>query len=176
MRQTDTQKAALIFYVALFLMTLATGCETPAGSEESYTLHFTAGTYEASATGFNTETPIAVQALFSEDAIEEIVIVSHGEGVTDAARDRYNAPYHAEQPPLDEDALIAKVEATLDGVSKAIVRDQTLVPDAISGATAIWTREGILKAVEDCVKQAGGDEAVAKLKEGGAAQSIVIMF
>jgi fumarate reductase flavoprotein subunit len=149
MKQTDTRKAALICAQTLLIMAFAAGCKTPAGSEEPYTLHFNPGTYEASALGYNQKTPIQVRVTFSEESIENIVIVSHDETVSNA-----------------------RVQATLDLIPEAIIRDQTLVPDAVSGATARWTREGILKAVEDCVKQAGGDEAVAKLKEGGTAKFI----
>jgi uncharacterized protein with FMN-binding domain len=171
MKQTDTHKAVLIFVQTLCIMALAAGCETPAGSEEPYTLHFSPGTYEASAFGYNTETPIQVQVTFSEDAIEDIAIVSHGEGVIASVRDRFNAH---EGQTLDEAMLNNSVQATLDLIPQAIAREQTLVLDAISGATARWTREGILKAVEGCVKQAGGDEAVAKLKESGIAQFITL--
>jgi fumarate reductase flavoprotein subunit len=165
MRQSDKNRATLIF-VALFGAALVMGCED---SPEPYRLHFTPGTYEASALGYNTETPITVQVTFSEDAIENIAIVSHGEGVIDSVRDRFNAH---EGQTLDEDMIHTKVQATLEHVPEVIVQDQTLVPDAVSGATARWTREGILKAVEDCVKQAGGDEAVANLKESGTAKAI----
>jgi fumarate reductase flavoprotein subunit len=142
MRQSDKNRAILIF-AALFGAALVMGCESPTDSPEPYRLRFTPGTYEASAIGYNQQTPITVRVTFSEDAIMDITIVSHSETAGE------------------------KSDATLDLVPKAIIEDQTLVPDAISGATARWTREGLLKAVEDCVKQAGGDEAVAKLKENG---------
>jgi fumarate reductase flavoprotein subunit len=142
-------------------MALVGSCETSTDSEDPYTLRFDSGIYEASALGYNTETPITVRVTFSEDAIEDIVIVSHGEGVIDTIRDRFNAH---EGQTLDEDRLRDSVQATIDRVREAIVREQTLALDAITGATARWTREGILKAVEDCVRQAGGDEAAAKLK------------
>jgi fumarate reductase flavoprotein subunit len=173
MKQADTRKAALLFAQTLFIMTFVAGCKTPTDSEEPYVLHFTPGTYEASATGYNQTTPIRARVTFSEDAIEIIEIVSHEEGVIAAVRDRYNAH---EGQTLDEDMLHNSVQATLDLIPEAIKREQTLALDAVSGATARWTREGILKAVEDCVRQAGGDEAVAKLKEGGIAKSIAMMY
>jgi fumarate reductase flavoprotein subunit len=128
----------------LFVLALVAGCKTPNDLEEPYKLHFTPGIYEASATGYNQNTPITVKVTFSEEAIEGMEIISHGETSTNE-----------------------RVQDTLDLVPGAIVDKQTLALDAITGATALWTREGILKAVEDCVKQAGGDEAVAKLKETG---------
>jgi fumarate reductase flavoprotein subunit len=148
-----TKVAGISPAIALFLMALAMGCETPTDSEEPYTLHFTQGTYEASAIGFNSQTLITVEVTFSTDAIESIDIVSH-----------------------DETSSREGVQTTLDIVPDEIVRQQTLNPDAISGATASFTKSGIFKAVENCVKQAGGDKAVAKLKEGGIAQSIAILF
>jgi fumarate reductase flavoprotein subunit len=169
MKQRNINRAALIVAQSVLIIALAGSCETSADSEESYTLHFTPGTYEASAFGYNTETPITVRVICSENAIENIEILSHGEGVIESVRDRFNAH---EGQTLDEDMIHTKVQATLEHVPQAIVQDQTLTPDAISGATARWTREGILKAVEDCVRQAGGDEAVEKLKEGGTAKLI----
>jgi fumarate reductase flavoprotein subunit len=124
-------------------------CDTSTNSPEPYRLHFISATYTASAIGFNSQNPITVKVTFSEDAIENIEIVSHGESV-------------------DHETFGDKVQATLDLIPQAIVRDQTLTLDAVSGATASFTRAGILKAVENCVKQAGGDEAVAKLKESRA--------
>jgi fumarate reductase flavoprotein subunit len=150
MRQKNmNNKAVQIFVWALFAAALIAGCETPT---DSYTLHFTPGIYEASATGYNQTTPIRVKVTFSEDAIEFIEIVSHEESA----------------------ATNERVKDTLDLIPKAIIEDQTLALDAVSGATARWTKEGILKAVEDCVKQAGGDEAVKKLKEGGTAKFIAL--
>jgi fumarate reductase flavoprotein subunit len=165
MRHAGTNsKTVSILVLALFIMALVGGCETSTDSDEPYTLHFIPGAYKGSAVGFNAATPITVEVTFSEDDIENIVIVSHDEGVYDAVRDRFNAH---EGQFLDEamEALIQdKVQATIDLVREAIIREQTLALDAISGATAISTRDGVLKAVEDCVRQAGGDEAAAKLK------------
>jgi fumarate reductase flavoprotein subunit len=45
----------------------------------------------------------------------------------------------------------------------AIYQKQTLSIDVVSGAT--FTSNAILAAVEDCARQAGGDEAVAALKQ-----------
>jgi fumarate reductase flavoprotein subunit len=124
-------------------------CDNSTNTPEVYTLHFTPGTYTDSAIGFNSQTPITVRVTFSEDAIETIVIVSHGESV-------------------DEESFGDNIQATLDLIPPAIIDAQTLTLDAVSGATASFSRRGILNAVEKCVKQAGGDEAVAKLKESKA--------
>ncbi|MFD2876646.1 FAD-dependent oxidoreductase [Paenibacillus rhizoplanae] len=57
-----------------------------------------------------------------------------------------------------------KQKASLKGRSrlfpKKIVSEQTLAIDAVSGAS--MTTKGILEAVEDCAKQAGGDLTVLK--------------
>jgi fumarate reductase flavoprotein subunit len=140
MRQSDKNKFIAILITLLITSFFGTGCETPTDSEEPYTLHFTPGTYEASATGYNQKTPIEVKVTFSETAITNISIVAHSE-------------------------TPGRCEDTLDLIPKAIIQEQALALDAVSGATAAWTRKGILDAVEDCVKQAGGDEAVAKLKD-----------
>jgi fumarate reductase flavoprotein subunit len=137
------------FLYTLFLMALISGCDNAVGPESVYTLHFTPGTYEASAVGYNQTTPITLRVTFSETAITNIVIISQAETAGE------------------------KSDATLDLIPKAIIQEQSLALDAVSGATARWTREGILKAVENCVKEAGGDEAVAKLK-GTTAKALAI--
>jgi fumarate reductase flavoprotein subunit len=147
MRQSNKNRIILIF--AALGAALVMGCEDPTNSPEPYRLRFTSGFYEASAIGYNQQTPITVKVTFSEDAIENIEIVSHGESVDNE-----------------------RVQATLDLIPQAVIEEQTLALDAVSGATAQWTKKGILEAVEDCVRQAGGDEAVAKLKESGTAKAI----
>lgn len=89
---------------------------------------YTSGTYTASAQGNNG--PVELSVTFSEDAITEITIGKHGEttGISDAAFEKIPA---------------------------AIIKNQSLAVDAISGAT--YTSQAILDAVADCVAQAGGD-------------------
>lgn len=86
------------------------------------------GVYTASAQGNNG--PVELSVTFSEDAITEITIGTHGEtsGLSDPAFEKIPA---------------------------AIVQYQSLGVDTISGATN--TSNAILDAVADCVAQAGGD-------------------
>ena len=101
---------------------------------------YTPGTYTASAQGNNG--PVELSVTFSEDAITEITIGEHGEttGISDAAFEK---------------------------VPAAIIQNQSLGVDTVSGAT--YTSQAILDAVADCVTQAGGDaEALrAVAVEGG---------
>ena len=89
---------------------------------------YTSGTYTASAQGNNG--PVELSVTFSEDAITKITIGKHGEttGISDAAFEKIPA---------------------------AIIKNQSLAVDAISGAT--YTSQAILDAVADCVAQAGGN-------------------
>lgn len=106
------------------------------------------GTYTASAQGNNG--PVELSVTFSQDAITEITIGKHGEtqGISDAAFEKIPA---------------------------AIMENQSLGIDAISGAT--YTSNAILDAVADCVTQAGGDpealRAVA-VEGGGDTQGTVL--
>lgn len=89
---------------------------------------FTAGTYTSEKPG--KFAPIKVETSFSEDAITEVKVVSH------------------EESPFVSDRAINDIPAM-------IVENQTLDIDAFTGATL--TSAAILSAVEDCVKQAGGN-------------------
>lgn len=89
---------------------------------------FTAGTYTAEMPG--KFAPVKVQATFSNDAIEQVEVISH------------------EESPFVSDRAIAEIP-------EMIVENQTLDIDTLTGATL--TSAAILGAVSDCVKQAGGD-------------------
>lgn len=94
---------------------------------------YTAGTYTAEANGNNG--PVKVEVNFSDDAITAVRVTEHAEtaGISDAPIERIPAE---------------------------IVEKQSLSVDAVSGATN--TLKAILLAVEDCVKQAGGDPEALK--------------
>lgn len=94
---------------------------------------YTAGTYEAEAKGNNG--PVKVSVTFSADAITDVQVVEHGEtaGLSDPA--------------------IEKIPA-------AIVENQSLAVDTVSGATN--TSNAILTAVAECVTLAGGDAEALK--------------
>lgn len=141
--------AAIVLSMALLLC----GCsgssssETTAASTAAETTAapakdggYTPGTYTASAQGNNG--PVELSVTFSEDAITEITIGTHGEtqGLSDPAFEKIPA---------------------------AIVQYQSLGVDTISGATN--TSNAILDAVADCVAQAGGDaDALKKVEVSGS--------
>ena len=88
------------------------------------------GTYHASAEGkFG---PIAVDVTFSETAITGVIVGEH-----------------------EETAFIS--DRALQEIPAAIVERQTLDIDSITGATL--TSSALVRAVSDCVEQAGGDPA-----------------
>ena len=88
----------------------------------------TAGTYTAEANGNNG--PVKVEVVVSDNAIESVTVVAHSEtpGICDLPIERIPAK---------------------------IVEHQTLAVDTVSGATN--TSNAILKAVTDCMTQAGAD-------------------
>lgn len=94
---------------------------------------FTPGTYTGVGTGRNGD--IKVEVTFSANAIESVTVSEHSEtaGISDGA---------------------------IDTIPGKIVETQSLAVDTVSGAT--YTSEGILAAVEDAVKQAGGDVEALK--------------
>ena len=98
---------------------------------------FQPGTYSASAKGMNGD--VTVEVIFTQSAMKQVQVTSHQE--TDGIW-----------------------ETPVDSIPKAIVEGQTLNVETVSGAT--MTSNAILKAVEDCVRQAGGD--VEALKNNGA--------
>jgi uncharacterized protein with FMN-binding domain len=137
----------ILFCISLFFFLISTGaCESPADSPEPYRLHFTPGTYTESSQGYML--PVSVTVTFSEDTITGITIdEGHGQST-----DR------------------SEVTDALEHIPRLIQEGQTLLVDKVSGAT--FTSRAITGAVEKCVRQAGGDEAVAKLKESGTAKAI----
>jgi fumarate reductase flavoprotein subunit len=118
-----------------FLLLSLAACDTgtePSGLQSSYQ----AGTYTERADGYGGA--IKVSAVFSDDSITKITVDSHKESQNREA-----------------------VAAALEQIPQAIIANQTLVVDAITGATK--TSNGILKAVEKCALAAGGENAVEKL-------------
>lgn len=97
---------------------------------------YQAGTYLASANGKNG--PIEVEVVFSQDKIESVKVNSQNEteGISDGV---------------------------FEIIPQMIVDQQSLAIDAISGASL--SSEAILLAVEDCVKQAGGDIESLKISQ-----------
>lgn len=107
--------------------------EIPEAAENTSGSRFNPGTYTAKATGMH---EMEIEVVVSEDAIESVKILHHEEtqGVSDAA---------------------------LTQVPEDILAAQGLGVDTVAGATL--TSNGIIKAVTDCLAQAGGDIASLKL-------------
>jgi len=95
---------------------------------------YKAGTYAGVASGKNGN--LKVEVTFTDTAIESIVILEHSEteGVSDE---------------------------TLIKIPETIVKNQSLAVDSVSGAS--MTSNAIIAAVEDAVKQAGGDVEALKV-------------
>lgn len=135
------KKKRLISLLMIFVLLLAAGCSNgnskdAAASEDSKAL-FKEGTYTAEAEGNGG--PVKVEVIFTATEIKDIKILSQTEtaGLGDAA---------------------------IEKIRTSILEGQTLAVDVITGAT--YSSNAILKAVEDCVKQAGGD--VESLKQKSA--------
>ena len=94
---------------------------------------YTPGTYTGTAAGKNGD--VKVEVTFSANAIDSVKVVEHSEtaGISDGA---------------------------IENIPAAIVENQSLAVDTVSGATI--TSEAILKAVADAVAQAGGDAEALK--------------
>ena len=101
---------------------------------------YTPGTYTGTAAGKNGD--VKVEVTFSANAIDSVKVVEHSEtaGISDGA---------------------------IENIPAAIVENQSLAVDTVSGATI--TSDAILKAVADAVAQAGGD--VEALKNAAAPAS-----
>lgn len=142
-------KKSLILFFCLILLVAMTACQgKDSGGKESGT-SYKAGTYSASADGKNG--PIKVEVVFTEDAIKSVTVKENNE-----------------TPELSE--------APIKEITSKIVADQSLAIDAVSGATV--TSKAILAAVEDAVKQAGGDANVllAKKKQTAAKKAEEVTY
>ena len=104
---------------------------------------YTPGTYTGVGAGKNGD--ITVEVTFSAEKIERITVVSHSE------------------TPSLSDAAIANIPTQ-------IVESQSLGVDAVSGAT--YTSNGIVEAVADAVKQAGGDVEALKNVQVAAGEHV----
>ena len=123
----------LICLLLASLLCLAGCSTTPKAPVSDGEALFKAGTYTGTGDGRNG--PITVEVTFTVAAIESITVKEHTEtaGICDPA---------------------------IEKIPGAVVESQSLGVDTVAGATL--TSDGILKAIEDCVVQAGGD--VEKLK------------
>jgi len=139
MFKKSIRKAIAVLVILTMIFTFA-ACQTKESNanqpQESET-KYKAGTYTASGTGMNSD--VKVEVTFSDDKIDSIKILEHKEtdGIADAA---------------------------ISNIPEKIVANQSLSIDTVSGAT--MTSKAILTAVEDCVKQAGGnvDDLMVKIE------------
>lgn len=123
-------------YLSLFLVLAMVLCMAAYGAAPAQATQagtYTPGTYTGVGAGKNGD--ITVEVTFSAEKIERITVVSHSE------------------TPSLSDAAIANIPTQ-------IVESQSLGVDAVSGAT--YTSNGIVEAVADAVKQAGGDVEALK--------------
>lgn len=123
-------------YLSLILvlaMVLCMAAYGAAPAQATQARTYTPGTYTGVGAGKNGD--ITVEVTFSAEKIERITVVSHSE------------------TPSLSDAAIANIPTQ-------IVESQSLGVDAVSGAT--YTSNGIVEAVADAVKQAGGDVEALK--------------
>ncbi|HHY28237.1 MAG TPA: FMN-binding protein [Desulfitobacterium dehalogenans] len=135
----NTKVTAIIFsFIMAFGLTGCASTSTPSGSSanpepEKAAVHFNAGTYTAEAEG--KFAPVKVEVVLDSEKILKITVLDHNEstGVGDEA--------------------FAKI-------SGKILDNQTLAVDTISNATL--SSNALLKAVEDCIVQAGGDPEALK--------------
>ncbi|GIO38381.1 urocanate reductase [Paenibacillus antibioticophila] len=133
------KKTLIVMMGALLVFSLAACGKSGDGgnraaNEASGSGIYKAGTYTAAAKGNNGD--ITVEVVFDANAIVSVTVKDHKEtqGISDPA---------------------------IEKIPQGIVTGQTLAVDVVSGATN--TSNAILAAVEDCVKQAGGDIDVLKV-------------
>jgi fumarate reductase flavoprotein subunit len=114
--------------ITLVLIAVSLGVGCPDSTSPDIGKSITAGTYTAEAAGHNG--PVTVEVTFSDSAIIAVVV-----------KDNVETPNIA--------------DAAIDSIPVAIVEYQSIAVDTVAGAT--FTSRAILAAVEDCIRQAGGD-------------------
>ncbi|MEF2968458.1 FAD-dependent oxidoreductase [Paenibacillus sp. M1] len=141
--QNSLKKLSLVFLAFLLLFSLGlAACSRSASNDEANSAAtsssgdaiYKAGTYTATAKGNNGK--VTVEVVFDDTSIVSVTVKENSEtqGLGDAAIER---------------------------ISQQIVEGQTLAVDTVSGATN--SSKAILAAVEDCVKQAGGNADALKI-------------
>ena len=141
MKSTLRFKKGIVVMVSIMMILSMVACK-PKTEETQGTSMFKAGAYTAIAAGHNGD--IEVEVTFSDSTIDDINILKHSEspGISDLAIER---------------------------IPKAIVDAQSLAVDTISGATV--SSKGIIEAVTEAVKLAGGDVEALSVK-GDAEKSV----
>ena len=136
-------KLLSVLLVVVMLAGLAAGCGQKAPAAASGA-SYTAGTYTGTADGNNG--PVTVEVTVSDTAITEVKVTEQAETESIAG-------------------------PAIERIPQAIVDNQSLAVDAVSGATV--TSTAILTAVADAIEQAGGDVEALKnvaVSGGEAAQ------
>lgn len=128
------KKSLVILLCMILILSMASGCEQKDADESQVESTYVPGTYTGEGEGHGGT--IKVEVTFSESKIDNIDIISQTEteGIGDVA---------------------------LEKIKDSILAGQTLAVDTISGAT--FSSNAMLEAVEDAVKQAGGN--IENLKE-----------
>lgn len=128
-------KVLLSILLCLVMMFGLAACQSGQKEGDGPESLYKAGTYTSTAKGNNGDVKVEVE--FSDTEIVSVKVVDHSEtkGLSDTPIER---------------------------IPQEIVDGQTLAVDTVSGAT--YTSNAILSAVEDCVKQAGGDVEALKAK------------
>lgn len=132
-------KKSIILGLATMMSLSLAACSSQDAGEPAKP-SYTAGTYTGSAPGMKGE--VSVEVTFSEDAIQEVKVVSQQE--------TYGVGQGMTMTPVE----------TLPGL---IVEHQSLAIDTLTGATI--TSNAILNAVSKAVEAAGGDVAALKAVE-----------
>lgn len=137
------KRYVILFLVCLLLSAVFSGCSKKEPENKQVDVRgnveqalYKAGTYTGSAEG--KEGQIQVEVTFSDTEMTEIKVVSQ-----------------SETEGLGDEAI--------ESIRAKVLEGQTLDVDAISGATL--SSDGILAAIEDAVKQAGGDVEALRAKE-----------
>lgn len=133
--------------ISLLLASTMLFTMTACGSDKASgeKVSYKAGTYTASSSGNNGD--VTVEVTFTEDKIDKVVIKEHKE-------------------------TEGLCETPFERIPEAIVSGQTLAVDTVTGATN--TSNAVLKAVEDCVVQAGQDPEALKTSSESAQEAEVV--
>ncbi|SNS59760.1 fumarate reductase flavoprotein subunit [Anaerovirgula multivorans] len=137
MKKNIESKRIICVLLCLFMTIVAVACQSKPAAPTTSVI-FTAGTYIGTAAGHNGD--LKVEVTVDESSIKEIKILEHKEspGISDPAIER---------------------------IPKAIVDDQSLAVDTISGATV--TSNAVIEAVIDALKQSGADIDALSIKKDG---------
>lgn len=136
MKKVFRQKKSILMLLSIMLMlAMLSGCQQEKVDSLQDGSIFIAGTYTGEANGIGGT--IVVEVTFEENEIKDILILSHSEteGLGDTALER---------------------------IKDSILEGQTLAIDSISGATI--SSNAMVEAVEDAVRQAGGDVEALKAR------------